>query len=158
MKIGILSDSHDNMPAITSAVGMFNDAEVDLVIHGGDLISPFVSKPLKHLKAPFVAVFGNNDGERLGLSNIFHNQIFRAPHSITFAEKKICILHEPDNLKPLVNSGDFNAIIYGHTHEIDIQKGRTLLINPGESCGWLSGNRTAVIWDIAKGRVDVIHI
>ena len=59
MKIGIMSDSHDNMPAITSAVGLFNDIGVKLVIHGGDLISPFVSKPIKHLNAEFVAVFGN---------------------------------------------------------------------------------------------------
>ena len=68
MKIGIMSDSHDNMPAIVKAVGFFNDVGVSLVIHAGDLITPFVAKPLSELDMDLVAVFGNNDGERLGLA------------------------------------------------------------------------------------------
>jgi putative phosphoesterase len=69
--IGIMSDSHDNLPAIREAVQFFNEAKVELVIHAGDMISPFVAKEIKNLNAEFKAVFGNNDGERDGLRHFF---------------------------------------------------------------------------------------
>jgi putative phosphoesterase len=158
MRIGILSDSHDNMPAIAKAVGIFNDAEVSHVLHAGDLVSPFVSIPLKNLNMEFTAVFGNNDGERIGLSNVFKGRIHRAPYLLEIGGKKILLMHEPDNLDALVASGHFDAIVYGHTHELDVRKGNTLIINPGESSGWLKGDRTIAIWDIGKGDVEIMPL
>ncbi len=67
MLIGIMSDTHDNLPAIRKAVEFFNERNVDLVIHAGDYVAPFVARELKKLKAPLKGVFGNNDGERKGL-------------------------------------------------------------------------------------------
>ena len=158
MKIGLMTDSHDNMPAITKAVGVFNDVEVSLVIHAGDLVAPFTAIPLKQLKSDFIAVFGNNDGEKLGLSKVFEGRIHRPPHFITEGDKRILILHEPDNLKALSDSGHFDLIVYGHTHEVDVQKGRTLIVNPGECCGWVKGRRTVAFWDTASGDVDIVPV
>ena len=85
-----------DLPAIGKAVSVFNDAEVDLVLHAGDLVAPFVAKPLQFLKMDLIAVFGNNDGERLGLSKVFEGRIFRAPHEIRFAERRILLyFHQP---------------------------------------------------------------
>jgi uncharacterized protein len=67
-------------------------------------------------------------------------------------------MHEPDALDALVASGRFDAIIYGHTHEPDIREGKTLVINPGEACGWLKGNRTIAIWDLADGDVQIMPL
>ncbi|MBN1783034.1 metallophosphoesterase [bacterium] len=156
MKIGILSDSHDNLPALVKAVSVFNDAGVSHVLHAGDLVAPFTAKPLKKLNMGFTAVFGNNDGEILGLYHVFKDQIFRAPHVVHLNHKKILLLHEGDNLEALAISGKFDAIIYGHTHEVDIRKDPTLVINPGECGGWLSGRRTVAIWDMEKGQVNTV--
>ena len=52
--IGIMSDSHDHMDAIKTAVDVFNQAEVELVIHAGDIIAPFTVKEFKKLKSPFM--------------------------------------------------------------------------------------------------------
>ena len=158
MKIGIMADSHDNMPAIGKAVSVFNDAEVSLVIHAGDLIAPFVSKPLGDLEMDFVAVFGNNDGERFGLGQVFQDQIHRAPYLMNYSGKNILILHEPDNLNALRASRCFDAIVYGHTHDVDIQKGESLVINPGECGGWLRGRRTVALWDVESGDVEIIPV
>jgi putative phosphoesterase len=158
MKIGVMADSHDNLPAISKAVGVFNDANVVLVIHAGDLIAPFVSIPLKKLKSDFVAVFGNNDGEKFGLTKVLKDKIFRAPHVHQIRDKHILILHEPDNLDALAISGRFDAIIYGHTHEVDIRKGPSLVINPGECGGWVNGRRTVVLWDVESKEVNVVSI
>lgn len=158
MKVGIMADSHDNLPAVAKAVSFFNDAEVSLVIHAGDLIAPFVSKPLDKLEMDFVAVFGNNDGERFGLAKVLEGKIHRAPHTVNVNGKKILIIHEPDNLDALVTSLFFNTVIYGHTHDIDIQKGKTLVVNPGECGGWLRGRRTVVLWDMESGDVEVVPV
>jgi putative phosphoesterase len=158
MKIGIIADSHDNMPAIAKAVGFFNDTEVSMVIHAGDLIAPFVHRAMKNLKMDFAAVFGNNDGERFGLDRVFGGKIHRPPFKIDFAGKKILVIHEPDNLEVLVDSGHFDAVIYGHTHDVDVRKGRTLIINPGECGGWLRDKRTVALWDLESQDVDVIPV
>jgi putative phosphoesterase len=158
MKIGVMADSHDNLPALVKAVSLFNDAGVSLVLHAGDLISPFTAKPFKQLKCELIAVYGNNDGEIKGLAEVFDGRIYRAPYLVQFKGKNILLMHEPDNLEALAISGKFDAIIYGHTHEIDIRKGPTLVINPGECGGWLSGRRTVALWDVEKEQVNTVVV
>ena len=75
MKVGLLADSHDNLPALAKAVGLFNDAETALVIHAGDYVAPFTARAFQELRSDFVGVFGNNDGERFGLLKAFGNKI-----------------------------------------------------------------------------------
>ena len=64
MRIGIMSDTHDNLPLIRRAVDRMNEEEVDLVLHAGDFVSPFVIPALSDLEAPLIGVWGNNDGDR----------------------------------------------------------------------------------------------
>jgi putative phosphoesterase len=67
MKLGVLSDTHDNLSAIEKAVTALNKAGADLVIHLGDYCAPFSLRPLKGLEMDWMGVFGNNDGEIHGL-------------------------------------------------------------------------------------------
>jgi len=46
LKLGILSDTHDNVPQVRKAVALFNREMVDLVLHAGDYVAPFSVKPL----------------------------------------------------------------------------------------------------------------
>ena len=71
MKIGIISDTHDNLPQIRKAVKVFNREKVDLVFHAGDFVSPFTALEFKNLNSPLYGVFGNNDGDKLYLKEIF---------------------------------------------------------------------------------------
>ena len=155
MKIGVLSDSHDNLEKIERAVELFNDKKVAKVIHGGDLISPFTSRIFKKLNVPLQAIFGNNDGEILGLKNIFNIQI--QPLKLELDARKIIVIHEPVYLKELEKSSEFDVIIYGHTHKVDVKKGKNLILNPGETCGYLTGRATAAILDLAKLDVEIME-
>jgi len=47
MIIGLMSDSHDNLPKIKQAVEFFNKKKVKLVLHAGDFVAPFVVRELK---------------------------------------------------------------------------------------------------------------
>ena len=138
MKIGILSDSHDNVSALKKAVGLFNDAEVDLVLH--------------------VGVFGNNDGDKLNLNKALDSKVFLSPHILEVESLKILLMHEPYLLSSIEKSGDFDIIIYGHTHEVDIRKERSLIINPGECGGWLNGDRTVAILDTYEMKVNILRV
>lgn len=157
-KVGILSDSHDNMDALKSAVNLFNERAVDLVIHAGDLVSPFTAREIQKLSCPIVLVYGNNDGEILGLNRTFPGKIFQPPHTIEVNEKKVLILHDPILLKELENKTQFDVIIYGHLHEIDIRPGKPMIINPGECGGWLTGRKTVAIWHVDTDNVELIDL
>jgi uncharacterized protein len=159
MKIGIISDTHDNVPKVKEAVEIFNEAAVELVIHAGDYIAPFAVIPLNDLKCEYVGVFGNNDGEKLGLSKISQGKIKVAPHSMEFFGKNILILHEPGELVALVKSQEYDLIVYGHTHDPMIEKeGRTLIVNPGECGGWLRGRRTIALVDIDQMTAELVNL
>ncbi|MDZ7374223.1 MAG: metallophosphoesterase [candidate division KSB1 bacterium] len=156
MKVGILADSHDNLHALRKAVEVFRRESVGLVVHAGDLVAPFVQGVLNELECPLVMVFGNNDGERLGLARVFAGKIFSPPHQFEVDRKAVLLLHEPHNLEALKASQQFDAIIYGHTHKAEVTRsGRTLVINPGECGGWLTGRRTVAVWDTESGEVHI---
>ena len=158
MNIGIMADSHDNMHALKKAVDCFNYHKVAHVLHAGDLVAPFTANELSKLQCPLTLVFGNNDGDRLMLKNTFKENIHRAPHQLQLAGKKILLLHEPDNLEALKVSGYFDAIIYGHTHQQIVDKGPTLVINPGECGGWLTNECTVAIWEVESNEVEIIKL
>ena len=71
MRIGIISDTHDRQRRVEAAVDRFNRADLDLVIHAGDYVSPFVVPWLAALSAPLIGVLGNNDGDHALLTERF---------------------------------------------------------------------------------------
>jgi putative phosphoesterase len=58
-----MSDTHDNLPLVDKAVKKLLDEKVDLVLHAGDYVAPFVIPHFKPFKGKFIGVFGNNDGD-----------------------------------------------------------------------------------------------
>ncbi len=156
MKIGIISDSHDHKENIIKAVECFNGEFVDLVIHAGDIVAPFTISEFKNLNSKMTAVFGNNDGERLGLSKVFDIQV--PPIELTLDDKKFIVMHEPLNLNALKKCNYYNVIIYGHSHNPVIEKGETIVINPGESCAWLTGKATVAILDTISMATKIIEL
>lgn len=159
--IGIMSDSHDNLDAIKKAVKFFNNAKVDLVIHAGDLISPFTAKEFKNLKCEFKAVFGNNDGEKDGLRYFYKDLCF--PDSLIELEvenRKIAVNHGTNEtiVDALVKSEKYDIVVRGHTHKLEIKEGKCMMINPGETCGYLSGKKTVVLLDPADLSYETVML
>ena len=157
MKIGLIADSHENMPMIAEAVGLFNREGVEFVLHAGDIISPITAKEFQSLKAKMIAVFGNNDGEKFFLREKFKpiGEIHERKWEGEIGGKKILLIHVPDMLDTLERSGSYDIIVYGHTHKIDVRKGKTLVINPGECGGWITGRCTVAVLDTERMEVDI---
>lgn len=154
MLLGVISDTHDRIPAIKQAVTLFNERKVEAVLHCGDFVAPFALLPFKELKCPFYAVFGNNDGEREGLEKMFAANgwvINDRPWPFELSGYKITMLHEPAHLKKLVAEESQDLIVYGHTHEPYFEKNKkTMVVNPGEACGWIKGISTVAVVNMQK--------
>lgn len=151
MRIGVISDTHDRMPAIRRAVEIFNEEGVDAVLHCGDFVAPFALLPFRELSAPFYAVFGNNDGEKVGITALFERNgwtLNDRPHFMELDGTRIAMLHEPDHLHAIEESGEHDLVVFGHTHKkhFGIKDG-LMTLNPGEACGWVKGEATAAILD-----------
>jgi len=59
MKIGIISDTHDDIDNIKKAVKIFKDKGIKTVIHLGDIVAPPAIKFFKGFK--LIGIFGNNE-------------------------------------------------------------------------------------------------
>lgn len=149
MKIGILSDSHDNLPKIELAVRFFNKEKVDFVFHAGDFVAPFTIPKLDSLSCGWAGVFGNNDGEKKGLLSISEGKIKGGPLRTELGNKKIILVHD---IKTLSLERELaQLIIFGHTHKPEIIKeSDRLMVNPGEAGGWLTGEPTVAIVDLGS--------
>jgi hypothetical protein len=152
MKIGIISDSHDHHANVLKAVEIFKEQKVEYILHAGDIVSPFTATAFSAVEnAKFIAVFGNNDGEKIMLKSTidsFGGQIHHDPWHGQIAGKKFYMTHKPKTVDEAVSGGNYDIIVYGHTHIKDIRMaGKTLIINPGESTDWICGKGHIVILD-----------
>lgn len=139
MKIGVISDTHDQGELIRQAVQHFNTEQVSWVFHCGDWVSPFVLYFFQELKAPLRGVFGNNDGDK------FRHLAFKSKWGLyleyeeRFLEAKvdqrhIAVFHGDyvDLVEALVTCGKYDAVFHGHTHQrVNQHRGKTLSLNPG---------------------------
>ena len=56
MRVGLLSDSHDRVPAIAEFIKQFQALGIGLVLHAGDFCAPFAFKPIIHAGIAIPAV------------------------------------------------------------------------------------------------------
>ncbi|MFQ3610942.1 MAG: metallophosphoesterase [Fimbriimonadales bacterium] len=161
MLLGVISDSHDHMDNIRKVVDALNDHQVDLVLHAGDYVAPFVVNELSRLQTRLIGVFGNNDGERLGLMRRLSEigQVSVQPLFIELEGTRIAMVHEPEPVEAFARSGLYDLVIYGHTHQRDLRTvDNTVILNPGEVCGWLTGQASFALITLPERKVEVVEL
>lgn len=159
MRIGLLSDTHDNIPLIRRACELFNHLGVDMVIHCGDYIAPFSLNPMNEiLGCSYSGVFGNNDGERDGLIRASGGKIEQGPKTLHIGGWDILVCHQLPNSLPTGEKG-YRLIAHGHTHIPAVKMDKDcLLVNPGECCGWLYGGSTVAVVDLERLTGEIIKL
>ncbi len=165
MLIGLISDTHDNLGMVDRAVGRLNDEDVDLVLHAGDYVSPFVIPRLGRLNAPLIGVLGNNDGDHALLlarfaeaDNLELRDRFAA---IAAGGTAIGLLHGDQNelLSALIERQVFDVVVHGHTHRAGAHMSEeTLVINPGEVCGYLLGEPSIALLETDTRRATIVNL
>ncbi len=167
--VGVLSDTHDNLNNVEKAIEILKRKKIDAIVHAGDIIAPFTLKRFSKLKAKFYGVFGNNDGEVFLLLKTASSLGFNLksqPLELELDGKKIMVFHGMGGMeetkrfaRAIAKDGYYDIVIFGHIHEVVVEKlGKTLLLNPGEVFGGLSGKATLAILDLETLEVEVIEL
>lgn len=156
MLVGIVSDSHDNEDSLEQALSALGD--VDVLIHAGDLCAPFIIDRLDKADKPVHVVFGNIDDRHLTTKKAEEAdnvELHGNEASVSFDDKAFYVTHFPDVARLAAESGEYDVVVHGHTHEQrqeDVHD--TVLVNPGELLG-RQERRGYATYDTGSGELNM---
>jgi len=159
MKIGIMSDSHDHRPNIRKALELFKQKEVEVIIHAGDLISPFCVKMFEEYKGKFYLCSGNNKGDTAVISGMMKELGYFYPEVGEFSldNQTFALYHGTEELvlnTLIYAKKPYDYVITGHTHKKLLKKvDKTIVINPGETFDLYESPSIAIL-DTETRKVD----
>src|SRR5215208_6465820 len=163
MKIGLISDTHDNIQNIQKTTSLFNDRRVSFVIHAGDIVSPETVEAFTGVK--LIGILGNNDLKVEELTNAFDKIGGQLKGEFCEMEQDdlIFAIYHGTNLRrkeTLIQSGRYDVVVCGHTHKVQNKKvGKTLVVNPGTANGWFFGySATAAVFDIQTRKPEFLYL
>ena len=160
MKIGVVSDTHNNLKNVGRIVELFNEAEVERVIHTGDITQAKTLDVFAHLNAPLWGVFGNNDQERESLEAAANEHGFAfqdPPVELVWQGRRIVVVHDPMEFEGALMS-DHSLALHGHTHlyRYESRNGQ-VMFNPGECAGHLQGFNAIGVLDLADLSAELLR-
>jgi putative phosphoesterase len=162
MLIAVVSDSHDNIWKLDRALAKMNG--IDVVIHCGDLCSPFMVKRLGEAfnGHPIHIVWGNNDGDvRLICQIAAHYEKIFLHGDFAHLELdgvRVAVNHYPEIARGLAATGTYDLVCYGHDHTVHQSRvGDCVLLNPGELMG-MYGESTYALFDTASREVEIVKV
>ena len=164
MLIGIMSDAHDQFQGVKDALRAFSQRDVSLILFAGDMIGSGNCYTFKDLGIPMKLVYGNNDGDRVGLAREFAQ--VGGEYLGDFGEVEadglqIALMHgtEEPLVRAVLASQLYDVLVRGHNHIFEVSRhGKTLLINPGEIWGHLTGYSTVAILDTSTMEVERVDL
>jgi putative phosphoesterase len=162
MRVGLMADSHDRLPAIAELVKQMQATGVSMLLHAGDYCAPFSLRPIEEARMSLAGVFGKNDGDRQGLLATatagFGAELFEGPHSFELGGQRVLVVHDLGDVSARSIEGH-SIVVHGYTHQQSMRsRGETLIVNPGEACGWLYGEPKAAILDLDTKQVEFLSL
>jgi putative phosphoesterase len=157
-----MADTHDRVPAVAALLAQMQAADISMVLHAGDFCSPFSLGPYEAAQVTLAGVFGRNDGDPEGLrtraSAALGLEISESPHSFDVGGERILIVHDIGDVQQRSLEAH-TIVIHGFTHQQEMKtRGDTLILNPGEACGWLHGTPQAAILDLETKHVEFLML
>ena len=160
MRIGIVSDTHNNLRNVARIVELFNAARVDRIIHTGDITQAKTLEVFRHLDAPMHGVFGNNDQERDALVAAIERNgfVFRdPPYELQWHGRRIIVVHDPLELQGHLDPSHHVAL-HGHTHMYRHERRHgSLIFNPGECAGHMLGYNAIGILNLEDLSTEILR-
>jgi uncharacterized protein len=140
MRIGLISDTHDEEHILGLALAHFRQAQAQTVLHAGDVTSPFTLKLFRDFDM-WIAK-GNMDHDpklALAVAEYFGAERLARIHELDFDGIHVALTHGDSwqRLEALIRApvkGEVRRryVIHGHTHAPnDETVGPTRVINPG---------------------------
>lgn len=161
MKVGVFADIHDHVDNLRRVIVTFNNLKCDVVFFAGDFVSPLVIPPLRKLNCPLIACYGDNDGNRVGIAGGMRivGTLGAPPMGIRLRDgTKILLTHKLEELRGQLDGAD--VVIWAHNHKPSIAHDATgrLLLNPGETGGWVFRKPTIAVFDSQTRQAEIIPL
>ncbi len=162
MKIGILSDTHNNLKNLHAALERLGREGIDTVIHCGDLTGVEAAKAMDGFHV--ICVLGNGDVASGDIRDTLLKQNPENYVGMIFTGQlggaRIAAMHgHLPGLEELTHSGAYDYVFKGHSHRHKDEKiGFTRLINPGALGGLRPEERQFCLLDLDSGQATFVEI
>jgi len=160
MRIGVISDTHDNARSVARIVEVLRAARVERVIHTGDITRPGTLAALARLERPLFGVYGNNDVERGKLAEVAleHGmQLAEPPLELRWDGRRITVVHDR-SAHGRIALPERDVLLHGHDHRYSLERtDGALVFNPGECAGWLEGKNAVGVLDLASLDAELLR-
>ncbi|MBU0599544.1 YfcE family phosphodiesterase [bacterium] len=163
MKIGIISDTHDNIRNFDKIKELLKRKEVAILIHCGDYCASFMLFHLESLNLPVHGVFGNGDGDRylmtkLTYTNLKNIILHGDLGEIEIEGKKIVFLHDQKLAEGLFAKKEYDLVCHGHIHKpYLIKEEERHLICPGEVMG-MKGVPSFCVYNTQDNHAEIVYL
>lgn len=162
MRIGIISDTHDDLYSLEAALEVLETEGVTRILHCGDVCGPEVVRALADFD---VWIAQGNMDRYFGLKQAVEETL--GPGRLAWLQRptldgyRLAMIHGDNDevLGNLVTSGEHTYVLCGHTHRRrDQTVGRTRVINPGALGGRRWQSRSFCILDLATGALRFFEL
>lgn len=163
MKFGLIADSHDHLENVKKSIRIFRERGVDTVIHAGDVVAPLVINLFDGCGMQLAGIFGNNDGEKIGLARFFEKvggKLYGDFADFEAGELRFGVYHGTSIplLESVVSCGTYDVVVTGHTHISSVRTvGKTLVLNPGSAHG-LGNTPSIMILESADRSTELVEL
>lgn len=164
MRIGVLSDTHNNIGNLLKALQFFRAEGIKQLVHCGDMADMMTARQMGDFD--IIYVNGNMDDTAEAVSHVvwtlnlrnevpgdvFTGELDGVPIAATHG-------HLAGKLDKLIRSRRYQYVFHGHTHrQRDEMMGKTRVINPGALGGARYGPRSVCVVDLSENRVHFEQI
>jgi len=162
MRIGLISDTHNNRQTTKAALACFHQAQIETLLHAGDVTNVTTLKLFAGFDMWIARGNIDHDPNLLKVANeLFGLGRLVNVHTLTLDGARIAITHGSSwqRLTSLIRDKSNNYVIHGHTHSPrDERIGGTRVINPGALGNSRWKCATCAILDLATGALEWIEL
>lgn len=162
MKIGILSDTHNNEHNTRLALDLMRLHQVERLIHCGDITAPHIVALFEGWQVDFLR--GNVDANLEELQEAvasLGNATYGHKLALELDGVRLAATHGHDQalLHELIRSGNYRYVFHGHSHRRrnELIDG-THVINPGALGGLRPQTRSACVLDLETGEAEFVKL
>lgn len=163
MRLGLISDTHDDTHNLNIALDRLRDEGVQQLIHCGDMTSAGTAQLLKGW--PVIYVEGNMDRDaeavRQTLRGLNPANFVGVSYEGEFGQARIAVTHGhlEAEVERLLAANSLDYLLLGHTHRRrDERIGRTRVINPGALGGLQFESRSLCWLDLETGELTCLEL
>lgn len=163
MRIALLSDIHDHTTHLLLAVHAARAEQCEHLLFMGDMASLSTFRTLREEWGHHIdLVFGNNEYEISAFQRAaqqWHRVTLHGECAdIILDGRRLFFCHLPWTAGKAAESGNYDAVFFGHTHVPEVRTVRnTLVANPGEVFG-RQGKPSIGIYDTESNTVRIVNI